>query len=126
MKVILLVVVVLVGLYMIGATGPRAELIGTAEPAGSIEIVSLSCVAKGSRTEIEATFRNTGSVAIKFPRLFIAAAGQTKDYFTYPTTLPPGSMGSADGQGADSGMALNSNVPCEVVAAQDISGNPIL
>src|SRR5690606_29777061 len=83
MKTLIIVAAVLAALYFIGINSEPAASTAP-EQTGKIVVVSLSCTAKVSYTDIKATIRNTGAVPIKFPSLFVQFGGVTEEGIAQP------------------------------------------
>ena len=116
MNKILLVVLVLMALYFIGA---RDEQPPPEPPQHWVFVESLSCEdVYGVRSRAFVTIRNTGDTTIEYARVHVRIGSEVASGYLSPRPLRPGGIADA--------MIYNTSggpEPCEVVSLADGDGH---
>lgn len=89
-----------------------------ASPDYRVEVLSLSCEERGNMTKVGVTVRNSGGLEIPFAKAFFRVGTQSEDSYFSPSTVPAGSLASADSY-------VRSPGDCRLLMIQDGKGNQV-
>lgn len=107
-----------------GAVAPQQPV----GPKHSVEVVNVSCEQNYSRPKASITVRNTGETAIEYAKVYVkftrkdGSVASAEDSYLRPSTIPPGSLASANTFSAEGADGI---VNCGLEAVQDRDGNPV-